>query len=241
MSQVFDANTLLATRAHSAPDDSKPPMLGKLMLKSMTSPTALQGTTGTDCTLVHGDVWRQLEGNEGVNILKNLTTDIKLNETREVHTDLINRVDGTTTDTRVGAHHQTHVASRFEEFFHTVHEVHHEKVDVYQPTVTLTFVQQYMKFNPIYFATTLMDFSAKGTKVELVAVEGTAKGAVVEYKAAQVKHTSIEFKFSEFAVDFTAVRAYLSGLVTKAAPVEAKANAVEANAGVAVNADSPLA
>ena len=241
MSDVFAASPLLTTRAHSAPNDSKPPMLGKLSLSAMTSPTALQGTTGQDCTLVHGDVWRQIEGNELENILKNLTTDIKLNETREVHTNLINRVDGTTTDTRVGAHHQTNVASRFEEFFHTVHEVHHEKMDIHQPTVTLSFVQHYMKFNPIYFAFTGMDFSAKGTKVELVAVEATAKAVVVDYKGYVTKWDQTKIIGGLVEAKFKAAKTYISGLVTKAAPVEAKANAVEANAGVAVNADSPLA
>jgi hypothetical protein len=187
MAQVFAAAVLVATGANALTQDATSLDLGSLSSGSMTSPTALAGTNGIDGVLVHGDQWREIEGNVTVDILKNLTTNITLSEKQTVLQNLTNRVVGTTNDTRVGVHQQWNVAPRFDNFAHTLTENHHEKMVVHQPTTTWDVINTYFTRKTISFSATGAEFNAKGTKTEAIGVETTFKTVCIENKVFVAK------------------------------------------------------
>src|SRR5215471_2473523 len=103
---AFGGSPVTPNQAFDPSQDKTTPNLRSLNQGGMSSPAALAGTTGAEVELVHGDWQQQIDGSGTVSILKNLTTTITLKETRTVVGNLIHKVVGTTSDTRIGIHHQ---------------------------------------------------------------------------------------------------------------------------------------
>jgi hypothetical protein len=59
---VFDGQTKIGRRVVDPLTDKKLPLSGALSWGSITTTTALAGTTGLDCKLVHGDRWQEIGG-----------------------------------------------------------------------------------------------------------------------------------------------------------------------------------
>lgn len=241
MAQVFEAVVQVATGANAHAQDATPLNLGSLSPKSMTSPTAVAGTNGIDAILVHGDEWREIKGNETVNILKNLTTTITKNEKRTVILNLVNRVVGTTNDTRIGVHHQWNVAPRFDNFAHTLTEDHHEKMVVHQPTTTWDLINTYFVRKTIAFSATGAEFNVKGTKTEAIGMEATFKTICIENKVFVAKKDSFAIKDLDIGLHIRGAITEIKAVKLKAAGAHLKAIGANLCAGIAANLDSPFA
>src|ERR1017187_9139897 len=62
MPSVFDAANKIPRRVKDPITDDTLPSPGSLNWKSITSASALSGTTGGDCMLVAGDRWQEMNG-----------------------------------------------------------------------------------------------------------------------------------------------------------------------------------
>jgi hypothetical protein len=136
----------------------------------MTSQTALPGTTGINVSLAHGDCWEQNEGDCTVNILKNLITTIKLNEVRTLIGDLVNKVFGTTTDTRYRVHNHTNMGPRNDTFLGTCTEEHHQPKHIHQPTSLVKIVHDVREYVDSHTTFGSYSFNLVGTTVSIIPV-----------------------------------------------------------------------
>ncbi len=241
MAQVFGTDVKQVTRPNALQLDSKPLNFKSLNQKAMPTPTALAGTTGIDASLVHGDVWRELKGNETIDILKNLKTTITQDELRALTGNLKNTVTGTTNDTRVGAHHQQNVAPRFEIYTHTLFQDHHEKMVVHQPTSTWDTVSKYFAFKAAIFNATGVELTAKGSANTVTAMDVAHKTISLDNKVFAAKKESFAIKDLDLGTHLGGALTEIKALKVKAAASHMKAIAANLNAGVAANADSPFA
>ena len=241
MAQVFAAAVSVATGANAHTHDATSVNLGSLSSGSMTSPTALAGTSGIDAVLVHGDQWREIKGNVTVDILKNLTTNITLSEKHTVLQNLTNRVAGTTNDTRVGVHQQWNVSPRFDNFAHTLTENHHEKMVVHQPTTTWDIINTYFTRKAIAFSATGAELNAKGTKTEAIGVETTFKTICIENKVFVAKKDSFAIRDLDIGLHIRGAITEIKAVKLKAAGAHLKAIGANLCAGIAANLDSPFA
>jgi hypothetical protein len=81
---VFDSAVKVATAVKDASTDKCLPALGSLSSGAIDSPGALAGTTGSDCKLVHGDRWEQIDGNHTECVELNRQSSVKGNEARTI-------------------------------------------------------------------------------------------------------------------------------------------------------------
>jgi hypothetical protein len=83
MPSVFDAANKVPRRVKDPITDDTLPSPGSLNWKQITSATALAGTTGVDCMLVHGDRWQEMKGSltENYAVDKKITVKGKHTET----------------------------------------------------------------------------------------------------------------------------------------------------------------
>jgi hypothetical protein len=70
---AFDGEIKIARAVSDPQTDHTLPSSKSLSWKAITTPTALAGTTGIHCELVHGDQWNELKGNHTENIARNQT------------------------------------------------------------------------------------------------------------------------------------------------------------------------
>src|SRR5215471_16732612 len=70
---VFDATIKVKTAASDPLTDHKLLHPKSLSWGAITSPSALAGTKGDHCELVHGDQWHEIKGNHKQNIQQNQT------------------------------------------------------------------------------------------------------------------------------------------------------------------------
>lgn len=71
MSQTFDGKTWIPRRVKDPQTDHRLPDLGGLNLAAINQPSALDGSTGTDCMVVAGDRWQEMTGS----LIENYSTD----------------------------------------------------------------------------------------------------------------------------------------------------------------------
>ncbi len=206
----------------------------------MTSPKALAGTDGFDVALIHGDVWRQHEANEMVNILKTLKTTITQNETRKVQGNLTNKVVGTTNDTRVGVHHQQNVSPRFEIYTHTLTQNHHEKTAISQPTSIFDKTHISFRGNSLAFSAVGSDFSARGTSTSMTVLDASHRSISVEMKAFVAKKESFAIKDLDLGMHFGGALTEIKALKLKAASLHLKSIGANLCSGIAANLNSPF-
>jgi hypothetical protein len=240
MADVFAADVKQVTRGNGMPVDSNLPAIGLLNLKSITSVTALGGTNGTDAMLIHGDVWRQIEGNETENVLKNKTMTVTLNETRTTKGNFTNEVFGTTTDTRHDVHHQTNVNPRFDHFCHTRTETHDQPQVVHQPTTDTHTIENLMQYHNEKHQFTMLYIVGNGMKLEVDGFEGTAKGVVLDAKKFHFKNDTAKLNFGDFVFFMKWFTVETVPTAVKTSMAHLKAVLFSGNAGAAVNGDSPM-
>jgi hypothetical protein len=70
---AFDASTKIKREVSDPLSDHKLPHPKSLSWTGITAPTAVKGTKGAHCDLVHGDQWNEINGNHNENILRNQT------------------------------------------------------------------------------------------------------------------------------------------------------------------------
>jgi hypothetical protein len=121
MASVFDGAIKINRRVKDPITDDTLPSPGSLNWKQITSSSALSGTTGVDCMLVHGDRWKEMKGS----LTENYTNDKKItvkgrhNETISgnrditVQSDVTHTVSGGQTD-RISQSHQAQVGMNYE-------------------------------------------------------------------------------------------------------------------------------
>src|SRR5215472_14467182 len=71
--RVFDATTKVKTAVSDPLTDHKLLHPKSLSWGAITSPSAVAGTNGAHCDLVHGDQWHEIKGNHKQNIQQNQT------------------------------------------------------------------------------------------------------------------------------------------------------------------------
>ncbi len=81
---VFDKSTKVGRKVNDPGTDKSLPGGKALSYGAMTSATAVAGTTGLDCKLVHGDRWQQIDGSFTEQTNSNVKTTILADETRNV-------------------------------------------------------------------------------------------------------------------------------------------------------------
>ena len=238
---IFGAAPKTTNGSFNPSSDHKTPQLGSLDLSNMPLPTALAGTTGIDCSLIHGDEWNEMEGNLTENILKSHTGYIKINETYTINGNLTHRVNGATNDTRVGVHNRLNIAQRNDTFMHTRAETHHQPEHREQKTEDHSITQSLLEFKekhyewktlfmefkqislgfcwPLSFEKHLMDASGHVFKME---------GAAVEVEMKEIKSS------------LGALASEIKAGKVKVAATHMKAIAGNINAGIALNLDSPF-
>lgn len=234
----FNGQKKTPNTAFDPSKDNVCPNLRSMSMKDMKSTTALAGQTGNHCKLVHGDRWQHIDGSMTEVIGKNLKTDILVNETWEVHNNLVFRVDGTTTDDRVGVHHQTNWNPRFDHFVHTRTENHNQREVINQPTENVNWFQKITEFVWEKHATQIFYFVGNLFKFEVDGTEASAKGV-------QVQRILISNKNELTKTTFRGVKFETGGPVSRivaarvtAAPVHVEAEPT-ANAGPVAEIGAP--
>src|SRR4051794_40014076 len=84
MPSVFDATNKIPRRVKDPITDDTLPSPGSLNWKQITSATALAGTTGVDCILVHGDRWTEMKGSLKENYAVDKTITVKGKHTETI-------------------------------------------------------------------------------------------------------------------------------------------------------------
>lgn len=245
---VFACNVLTATGANALKKDSSFPSLRALSPKQMPNATAMSGTTGVDCKLIHGDRWQQIDGNLTENITKNLKTDIKEDETWEVHGDLIFKVDGKTKDTRVEDVKEYYLAeSKFEYTLeHT--DLHHEKDHQINPTQTFDILNIEGEYKNVDLAIKASAIEAKGFSAEVIGVKTEAWGVGAEAFGAQVgagvfENTvmALHAEEDELETRLKGMENEIKGLQSQVAAAKVLIMPVRIGICVAIHIDSPFA
>ena len=104
---AFDGSIKVARAVADPLTDHKLPSSKSLAWGEITSPTAVSGTTGDHCELVHGDKFRQVTGNVVENIQQNFTGTVTGNHTLTVMGNQTHDVMGNHDHSVVGNHSQS--------------------------------------------------------------------------------------------------------------------------------------
>lgn len=239
---VFDSAVKTVTGNNSMTKDNVFPNLGMLNSKSMPSLTALAGTNGAECAVIHADRWYQVDGQSTETVEKNFTTHIHGKEERDVKLDLNNCVMGNTNDTRVGVHNQTNIAPRNDEFLHTRSEIHHQPEHRDQKTEdndlsekVHEFIKEHSEFN--WLKTNLIT----GPEISVNPVFAFEYNVIASaYKNIAAETAMLECELKELKTAIQIVASDVVAVKAKAAVSHLKAIGANLNAGIAANADSPL-
>jgi len=113
---VFNAMSNVKRTVEDPRTDHKLPHPASLSWNLVTEASALVGTKGPHCELVHGDRWHQVRGNVTENIQKNLATTVTGNHSHEVSGNQSLSVIGDTINTHVGTCTKTYVDSKIETY-----------------------------------------------------------------------------------------------------------------------------
>jgi hypothetical protein len=178
--QPFNGQKKTPNQNFDTSKDNVCPPLRSLNMKNMKDTSALQGQVGSDCKLVHGDRWQQIDGSQTEKINHNLTTDIMVNEFWMVHNDLFYTVNNLTVDNRYGAHYQVNWDVRFDHFIHTRTETHDQREVIHQPTENVNWFQKIVEFSWEKHTSQMFYFVANLFKFEVDGTETSGKGIVIQ-------------------------------------------------------------
>lgn len=238
MPQPFTGQKKTPNKNFDTSKDNVCPTLRSMDMKNMATTTALQGQIGSDCKLVHGDRWQQIDGCQTERINQILITDIMLDEIWTVHNDLFYIVGGTTDDNRYGAHHQTNWNVRFDHFVHTRTETHDQREVIHQPTENVNWFQKIVEFSAEKHATTMLYIAVNGTKFEADLLEATAKRYVIQRMTLRSQNSPADLKWSSFKADVGKIRTRIAASRATAAVDHVEAEPT-ANAGPVAEIGAP--
>ena len=239
---AFDQNIKTQTRANGSAKDREMPPLRSLNVKAMASLTALEGTNGVDCSLIHGDTWNQMVGNQTENILGWQHFTVSGDEVHKILSNLTYRVVGTTNDTRIAVHNQTNIAPRNDEFLHTRTETHHQPEQIHQPTHLLNIQEEITEYLSKHTKFSSWYFSMVGVKMDVTPIVSLGY-ATLEGKLGVIatKALVLEKKSKALDLKYQAAVTHFTLTAVLASVLWAKVIAFDGNAGIAANADSPFA
>ena len=238
---VFDGKITTPTRAHSAANDSKGPSFRSLDPHAMTSPTALAGTVGVDCSLIHGDSDFLLNGNLKLHVTENMTELVDGSHLNTVTQNKIASVLGTTSQTFYGNHEQTNIAPRTDTFVHTRTEMHSQPEQVHQPTETneSTESQNEEKYKVFEYKKHFIEMGDANIELSTL-LSADIKNRDMTLAFVSAEGQAYKHEIHGIRNNIGAMCTDLHGVKVKAAVTHAKAIAANINAGFAANADSPL-
>jgi|SRR5579863_1371732 len=113
---AFDGKNKVARKVVDPRTDHKLPASKSLLWKAITSPSALDGTMGQHCELVHGDQWHQIKGNVTENVQEDVATAIVGNHSHNVTGNQTTSIIGDAQAMHVGTCTKTYVDSKIETF-----------------------------------------------------------------------------------------------------------------------------
>ncbi|HLH02850.1 MAG TPA: hypothetical protein VKX25_08770 [Bryobacteraceae bacterium] len=245
---VFQGNVHTPTASNGISRDSATPKLGALNLGAMTSVTAVSGTNGVDSKLIHGDRWQEIQGNQTENIKNDLKTHILQNQQWTIEDNLDFKVNGETTDNRIGeVKEYYHSGSRFEYIGeHT--DLHHEQDHQINPTHTFDILNVEGEYKNIDFAVKASSIEAKGIVLDATVAKAEAWGAGAEAWGAQVGAGGFANEAVALDVKEKAAEEEMKGVHNDIAALNAQIGAartiimpVRVGICIAVHIDSPWA
>jgi len=236
--QPFNGQKKTPNQNFDTSKDNVCPPLRFLNMKNMKDPSALQGQLGSDCKLVLGDRWQQINGNQTEKINKTLIHDVMVDEIWTVHKDLFFMVCGLTFDDRFGAHYQTNWDVRFDHFVHTRTETHDQREVIHQPTENVNWFQKIVEFAAEKHATTVLYIAVNGTKFEADLLEATAKRYVIQRMTLRSQNSPGDLKWSTFKADVGKIRTRIAAARATAAVEHVEAEPT-ANAGPVAEIGAP--
>lgn len=247
MAAVFDGKTKIGRAVADPATDCMLPPPGSLAFPAITTPVALSGTVGTECKLVHGDRWQQIDqsqtsmfgtnfsttigANEDRTVLGNQTFSTAGNVTCEIAGNLMTTIIGAEIRSNIGVQNLSHAAPKTR-----LHA---------SPECTQDSGSFMRAINDLEEAH-IISFECMGTKVETTGADFAYTGYKLEVTSIETEVETLENGAYALKNKTDGLGNFISALVSKATPLEAeveaanpKAKAISANAGVAVNGDSP--
>lgn len=225
---VFDNSVKIGVRVKDPGTDKNLTPSGSLDYHGMTSASALSGTTGIDCKLVHGDRWQEIKGNMTEDYSGSVKTDITQDEHISVGGTVFLNVTTGWNENQFGPVNRT-----------------------YFKVVTDTFLMDHNVSVPSSAAFTVANYANTFTWVESVAVTlGTASvivgGLALTLTAAfDLEFKSLHAEYHPFHGDGKAVKLYETenemSLKAFIAKIESALHIrASANAGVDADAATPM-
>ena len=217
MPQPFTGQKKTPNKNFDTSKDNVCPTLRSMDMKNMGMTTALQGQIGSDCKLVHGDRWQQIDGCQTERINQILTTDIMLDEIWTVHNDLFFMVGNHTFDDRFGAHFHTNWEVRFDHFVQTRTETHDQREVIHQPTENVSVINKLLERQAYKGSAIAVSIALYGTKFEADLVETTGKLVVIQRQGFVNAWKKGEFKFTDVKNDIVGFMSRIAASRTTAA------------------------
>lgn len=247
--EAFTENPLVTTRTHGGGADSFPLVLGSLAGgAAIATPTALAGTIGVDCKLIHGDRWQEIVGNETDDITGNLKTTIEGDEKRLLMGDLDTTVMGKTKDDRFGMYLGEYFSASTFNYFHTRTENHTAQEQEHQPTSHAEVINEEKKEKKESFEATahkeeLTGFSIGGTGVKIEGVITAAEVFGAKAGMGGIEATGLGWRHKSEALEskLDALAAKITGADVEAGGPDTSIRPVFIGILVAVHIDSPFA
>jgi hypothetical protein len=238
---VFDKIVKIKRAVPDPQKDQTLPQLGALNLKSITSVTALAGTTGVDACLIQGNKWQQLNGQHTENVSQDHLLTILGNRQEMVAGNHTHTIVGNTNATHVGVHNHTNISPRNDTFVHTRTEMHSEQECQQQPTgrTESTANETTSTQNEQHFQ--LLKMEVTGTAIEATTLKTEYKQIAVDVTNMGTDFVLMEAESKGFHSNLAALATDIHGGKIKAAATHIKAIGGNLNAGIAGNADSPFA
>ena len=247
--EVFTDNPVVVTRSHGGAIDSNPLVLGSLAGgAAIATPTALAGTNGVDCKLIHGDRWQEINGNETDDITGNLMTTIDGDENRLLLGNLETTVMEKTKDDRFGLYLGQYFEGSTFNYFHTRTENHTAEEQEHQPTGhnEVTKEENKEKEKSYHFDLHKEDFAGFSLGGTLIKIEGTGTAAEVfgaKTGLGGIEATGLGWREKSEALEtkLDAVATWFSGVHAEAGGPDTSIRPVYVGILVAVHIDSPFA
>ena len=185
---VFDASTKTGREVKDPLSDKTLPPPASLSWKAITTPTALAGTVGIDCKLVHGDRFQQIDKSMIENYGGSVTSTIGGSQTRTVMgsqtfmtigmqtetnvTGITHLIVGATNRSYIGAHNEIQIAGKNHTFVGVLVENHASPKQENEPL--------HVETDAISLALKGVDLSATGMKGEAVGLSTGVFGLKLE-------------------------------------------------------------
>jgi hypothetical protein len=226
---VFDNTVKIGRRVPDPLTDKALDSPGALSWGSITAVSALAGTTGVDCKLIHGDRWQQIAQNLTTVVMASETHSVMQNQTLTITQNRTKTVVGNVTATVVGSHNLLQVGAQNE-----IHVQPHNRLNC-APESQQEPTNKFRMFG-IEFEVKSTESTITGTKLEIngIAMEVTGVSSAVIGMSVEMK--GIDYCMSGLSVEPKLAEVELKALKTIGEGAEAKLAGGVAAAAPSVNA-----